>query len=112
MPAPNELVIAAAVGIVSLTVYLYILPKLGRALVIPAALYCILLSLMLWCALVTLQHDTKLPTLQGAIGACLFYTSDLILSVNRWGTSIPGGAHLIIGTYYVAQLFIFLSVLY
>lgn len=112
VPAQRELMTAAAVGFVSLWVYFYVLPKLSRVLVVAAALYCLLISLMLWCALVTLQQNAHLATLLGAIGACLFYTSDLILSLNRWGFTIPLEPHLVIGTYYAAQILIFLSVIY
>lgn len=111
VPTQSELVIAAAVGLVSILVYCYIFPKLGKMLIVPAAMYCILISIMLWCALVTRQHDPRLPTLQGAIGACLFYMSDILLSVNRWGTQIPCGDYLVMITYYAAQILIFLSVL-
>lgn len=111
LPAQSELVTAAAVGVVSLWVYFYIFPKLSRLLIVPAALYCLLISLMLWCALVTLQHDAQLAPLQGATGAGLFYISDLLLSLDRWGLTIPRGPYFIIGTYYAAQVFIFLSVI-
>lgn len=111
MPSQSELMTAAAVGLVSLWVYCYVFPKLSRVLVVAAALYCLLISLMLWCALVTLLQNAQLATLQGAIGACLFYTSDLLLALNRWGLTIPCGPHLVIGTYYAAQVSIFLSVI-
>lgn len=111
IPAQSELVTAAAVGLVSLLVFFSILPRLSYALVIPAAMYCLLISVMLWCAVVTMQQDTKLPTLQSAIGACLFYMSDLLLSLNRWRLQIPHGHYLIIATYYAAQILIFFSVI-
>ena len=111
MPSQSGLVAAAAVGLVSLWVYCYVYPKLSRVLVVAAALYCLLISLMLWCALVTVMQDTKLSTLLGAIGACLFYTSDLLLAIDRWGSTIPHGPYLVIATYYAAQVFIFMSVI-
>jgi hypothetical protein len=111
MPSWTGFMAAVAVGLVSLWVYCYVYPKLSRVLVVAAALYCILISLMLWCALVMLMQDNRLATLQGAIGACLFYTSDLLLAVNRWGKDIPYGSYLVIATYYAAQVFIFLSVI-
>ncbi len=113
-PSYDELVIAAAVGLVSLLIYLYILPKLDYVLVIPAAVYCLVISLMLWCAIVTMRQNTELSTMQGAIGACLFYMSDLLLAVNRWNRwnhQIPFGPYLVISSYYLAQLLIFLSTL-
>ena len=111
MPANNELFVAAGVGLVSLLVFFYILPKLSRILVLPAALYCLVLSVMLWCAIVTQLQNPILSTLQSAVGAGLFYISDILLSVNRWRNSVPFGSYLIISTYYVAQILIFLSVL-
>lgn len=111
MPCQSELVAAAAVGLVSLWVYCYIFPKLSRVLVAAAALYCLLISLMLWCALVMLMQQAELSTLLGAIGAAFFYTSDLLLAVDRWGSTIPFGPYLVIATYYAAQVCIFLSVI-
>ena len=111
VPSYGEIMAAMAVSLVSVWVYCYIFPKLSRVLVVAAALYCILISLMLWCALVTLMQDAQLPKLQGAIGACLFYTSDLLLTLNRWGPAIPYGPNLVMATYYAAQVFIFLSVI-
>ena len=111
VPTQSELVIAAAIGLVSILVCSYVLPKLRKMLIVPAAMYSILISFMLWCALVTLQHDPRLSTLQCAIGACLFYMSDILLSVKLSGTEIPCGDYLVIMTYYAAQILIFLSVL-
>lgn len=108
----NELVVAAAVGLVSLLVYFYVLPKLGYVLVVPAAIYCFVISLMLWYALMsTMKEDTEMSQMQGAFGACSFYMSDLLLAINRWRLKIPLGPQLIIGSYYLAQLLIFLSVI-
>ena len=111
IPGQSELTTAVAIGLVSLLVYFYVLPKLGCVLVVPAAMYCVLISLMLWCALVTLQYDPRPSTLQGALGACLFYTSDLILTLNRWRLQIPFGPHVIMITYYAAQFLIFFSII-
>lgn len=111
IPSYPELVIAAAVGLISLLVYCYIFSELSYVLVVPAALYCLLISLMLWCAIVTMQQNVQLSTVHGALGACLFYMSDLLLSINRWKHQIPLGPHLVIGLYYSAQILIFLSVI-
>ncbi len=107
----NELVSAVAVALVTILIYLYILPKLSWVLVLPAAIYSFLISVMLWCAITTMLRDPRPATQQGALGACLFYTSDLILSVNRWRIKLPYGSHIVIGTYYCAQILIFLSVI-
>lgn len=107
----SQLVTAAAIVLVSSLVYFCILPNLSRVLIIPAAIYCILISIAAWCAIVTMQLNPKLSTQQGALGACLFYTSDLLLSVNRWRIKLPYGPVLVIGTYYAAQILIFFSVI-
>ena len=111
MPNQNELIIAAAIALVSTLVFLSILPKLNCVLILPVAIYCSIISIMLWCAIVTMQQSIELSTSQGAVGACLFYTSDLLLGVNRWKLQIPCGSYLIMFTYYAAQILIFLSVI-
>ena len=108
----ENIITAVAITLVSALVFFSILPKLSWVLVIPAVLYCMVISLMLWSALVTLQHESSLSAKLGAIGACLFYTSDLLLALSRWRLNIPYGQHLIIITYYVAQLLIPLHVIY
>lgn len=106
-----EIVTAVAVALVSALVYFYILQKLSWVLVVPAALYCVLLSVMLWCALVTFQRKPSTSAMVGAVGACLFYTSDLLLAVGRWRLDIPYSSYVIIITYYAAQLLIPLHVI-
>lgn len=111
IPTQSELLVAVAIGLVSVLVYLYILPKLSCVLVVPAAIYCMLLSCMLWCSIVSMQQNATLSTLQGAIGSCLFYSSDLVLSLDRWGMKSFYGPYVIIVTYYSAQILIFFSVI-
>ena len=108
-PSYNELLVGIAVAVVSLSVYSYLLPKLNRILAISLGGYCILISLMLWSSLVQILHSHDGGTFMGVIGAAMFYTSDLLLGVNRWRIKILFGSELVIVTYYVAQLLIFWS---
>ena len=105
----NELLVGIIVALVSLLVYSYLLPKLSRILAISLIGYCILISLMLWSSLVQMFHSHDRGTFVGVIGAAMFYTSDLLLGVNRWRIKILFGSELVMITYYVAQLSIFFS---
>ena len=107
----SEIITAVAILLVSALVFSTIFLKLSWGLVAPALLYCVLISIMLWCAMVALLHGPSLPTALGAVGASLFYTSDLLLAMNRWSVDIPYGPHLIMVTYYAAQMFIPLHVI-
>ena len=108
-PSYNELVIAIGVAIVSFSVYSYLLPKLSRILAVSLAGYCILISVMLWSSLAQIQHSHNSGTFVGAVGAGMFYTSDLLLGVNRWRINILFGPEVVIITYYLAQLLIIWS---
>ena len=108
-PSYSEFLIAIAVAIVSLSVYSYLLPKLSRILAISLVGYCILISIMLWSSIVQTLHSHDGGTFMGMIGAAMFYTSDLLLGVNKWRIKILFGSELVIITYFVAQFLIFWS---
>lgn len=75
-------------------------------LVIPVILYSIIISMMLYAALVTLL-DINWKTnasLLVAAGALLFYMSDLILAWNRFVSSIKNGGTLNIVFYHLGQI--------
>ncbi len=107
----GDLLSAIAVGLISLTVLLYIWKKLSWLLVVPSIIYCIILSAMMWCALVNARHQESTSSIMGAAGAGLFYTSDLLLVLGRWRLNIPYGKYMIILTYYAAQILITFHVL-
>ena len=95
--------IGLIVGIVSIMIYLYLLPKMKQFLIMPSAIYCILIGCMLWRALVRFD---RYGGLLNAGGAVLFYLSDSLLAVNKFRRRIAYGEALIMITYYTAQLFI------
>ncbi len=66
-----------------------------------ATIYTIIISIMLWCAL--LQKDATY-----AIGTSLFVVSDLILGWNRFVAPLPYAIYLIMIPYYISQLIIFI----
>lgn len=105
-PSYNEVIAAAGIAVVSLSVYFYLLPKLNRILAACLFGYCVLISLMLWSSFAQMLHCHNASTVVGAIGAGMFYTSDLLLGVNRWRIKIMFGPELIMITYYVAQFLI------
>ena len=101
----------ATVATISLTVYFGIVSNMSRLTKPLAFLYCCLISFMLWSAIVKVQRETTDWTIFGAAGAGLFYCSDLLLAINKWGVRIPFSPYLILGTYYTAQLFIVVAIL-
>ena len=105
-----EIISAIAVGLVSALIYLYLLPKFTPILAIALLVYCVLISTMLWSAVVRAQLTPNASTLSAAVGACLFYTSDLLLGLKQWRLTIPFGDFLVMSTYYAAQMFIARSV--
>lgn len=96
--------LATAVG-----VYAYLLPGLD-GMKIPVALYVLVICVMVHRALSTLFGDAFTPTQAWliAVGAFLFWISDLILGVNRFRR--PFRYHRIsLAFYYGGQLLIALS---
>ena len=96
------------VAIVSLILYLYLLPKIKTFLALPAAFYCCLIGCMLWRALVRFQVHGDLI---GVLGAVVYYISDSLLAVNKFRHQIFYADQLIMTTYYTAQLCITVSVM-
>ena len=69
------------VGIVSLVMFLYLLPKMKAFLVLLAAVYCCLIGCMLWRALVRFQvHGDSISV----TGGVMFYISDTLLAMKNF----------------------------
>jgi len=84
---------------------------LGRMRV-PLLLYAVVLATMAWRAAMR-SHSVVIPrqTFQfGVAGACLFVVSDAILVLRRFGRGILAGQSLELGTYWLAQFLIAMSV--
>ena len=103
----GDIIAAIAISLVSLTVYCCIWKKLTWVLVIPCAIYCILLSSMLWFAWVNGMRDESGVSMMGAVGAGFFYISDLLLVIGKWKLfEIAYSKYIVILTYYVSQILI------
>lgn len=105
-----EVTSGLCVLVVTAIIYIYMYPRFKCAMVVPTLVYALVISLMLWCAIIQLQKFVSYPTACGAAGAGLFYTSDLLLAVNKWRTKIPMARVFVMSTYYSALLLIALSV--
>ena len=80
------------------------------AMRIAGTVYMVVIFAMVWFAVLRyLQHVAPGAAL-AAVGAVLFAVSDTSLSVNRFVRRFRRGQWLTLGTYYVAQCLIALSV--
>jgi uncharacterized membrane protein YhhN len=78
----------------------------------PLIIYAAVLATMAWRAAMR-GHSVVIPrqTFQfGVGGACLFVVSDAILVLHRFGRRFPGAQSLELGTYWLAQFLIAMSV--
>ena len=101
-----EILIGLIVISISCGVYTAIFKHMNQLIAVLAALYCVLISTMLWSALIQASQSGTKSAIIGALGSALFYLSDLLLSVNKWGKQIPYAQILIMTTYYCAQILI------
>lgn len=85
-------------------------PRLPPALEIPVACYVLLLGSMAAQAVARgLALGTR-PAALAATGAVLFLASDAMLSIARFHTAFYGARAWVLGTYFLAQILIALSV--
>ena len=83
-------------------------------LIMPMALvYFVLISLMLWSAVLQLQQNITPVNILGAVGGFMFYVSDVLIAAGAiWQLRVLlHGRVLVMCTYYGAQLLITLSVI-
>lgn len=82
---------------------------LGK-LKIPVIFYAIALALMSWMALSCYFESQDIKTLSAFVGSVIFIVSDSLLAFNKFKSPIPYSPVWILGTYFLAQWFIALSV--
>ena len=94
--------------------YFFVLyPGLKPFLVVPAAIYCFLMTILLWRGLVLATvSDWSVSSLMGGFGCLSYYVSDLTLGIQLSVQKIPLGDQVIIITYYLAQFCLFSFVFY
>jgi uncharacterized membrane protein YhhN len=100
------------IGIISVSLFCYLFPKLKWGLVFPAFVYCTLITVMFWCSVMQLQKHVCAVTIMGVIGGGLFYISDTILCINLWRGPVPLARFIVMITYYGAIYFITFSFIY
>lgn len=79
-------------------------------LVFGVPVYCTLLISMVWRSNARVT-TSNLPRLICGIGSIIFLISDGIIAFDKFYQPIPNAKYLIMPTYYIAQLFITLSIL-
>lgn len=97
-------VVGFAVG-----VYLVLAPHLGK-MQLPVLVYMTVITLMAWLALTLFVQQRAAWTLCAASGALLFVISDAALALNRFRKRFWSAQLVVLGTYYLAQWLIALSV--
>ncbi|XP_071809776.1 lysoplasmalogenase TMEM86A-like isoform X1 [Asterias amurensis] len=91
--------------------YAALYPGLKGPLIYLSIFYGLLIVTMLWRAVARMNIAALSWTKSCAcIGALLFVISDTVLAINKWTVPVPYGQHIIMITYYTAQLGIALSV--
>lgn len=107
----NDIVILAAIFIISGIIYLYLLPNLSKLLALFVAVYTILDSLFL-SVMILISFKVSFPLLYlGAAGATILYVSDILQAIHLWRRPLPNAQVIIMSLYYMAQLMIAGSVL-
>lgn len=100
------------VAVLSTSVYLFaLLPNIKSFLIFPSFVYTVILSIVLWRGLVILQKDKwSNAVVAMGMGPVFYYISDLTLGVHLFAVRVPLGEYLIMVTYYIAQILLFMSV--
>jgi uncharacterized membrane protein YhhN len=111
-----SLILLFVVGIPSFEIYRRVATSLDKgdmkALKLPVLAYTLVISLMLFSALLTLVRPewAAFPALLVSCGALLFYLSDSILAWNKFVSPLPWASLFVIITYHVGQFGIILGV--
>jgi len=110
LPPRPALVLLVVVAVIGLTLYRSIAAGLRRrgrtALLVPVALYSLVLSLMLLSAWATLFRPEWTPLRRGlvVVGGTLFFASDTMLAWDRFITPSTSARLRVIVTYHLGQV--------
>jgi alkylglycerol monooxygenase len=109
---PADLITGVILLAIAVAVYRYLLPGLGR-MKVPVAVYVLIICLMVNRALSTLFGDVFSPAAAWlvAVGAFLFWISDLMLGINRFRRPFAWN-RISLAFYFGGQLLIALSAAY
>ena len=102
--------------ILSAFLFFYIIfPRVKNFLIYPIAVYCFLMTVLLWRGLSMVTMTTSkwsATTLMGGLGCVSYYISDLTLGIHIFAMKVPQGDLIIMISYYAAQLLLFMFVFY
>ena len=104
-----EMMSLICIAVISFLLYIYLYPKFKGSLTIPVSVYFVIITLMVWCSVMQTQKHVCISSVAGAVGAGLFYISDVLLAINKWRGPIPKVDVLVMPTYYIAQFMITFS---
>ena len=109
----REIPVAVVLLLIGVGFFIYVHSHLGP-MRIPIMIYALLISFMVCSAAATL-FDSGFSVIQGillTVGASLFYTSDIILAVNKFRHPFRMSRLANLSTYYAGQLLIALAASY
>ena len=100
-------------SLITAAMFSIVLPLLSGVIFHAVLLYGLLLWLMSWRSLArfSLTGDIPWRKIFAACGAILFVISDTVLAINKFVMAVPWERHIIMTTYYAAQLCLSLSVI-
>lgn len=104
----NKLVFIIGIGVIVLylsTILSFLLPNLAE-LKIPVIIYAIVISTMLLYAFKGSLHWQNPANISILLGALVFVSSDSILAINKFYTSLPNASFGVMITYLAAQFLI------
>lgn len=107
------LVPGAALLAIGVAYWAWLYPHLGQ-MRLPVGVYAVVISIMVWTAISTLGSKAFSATQSWlvAVGAILFYLSDIVLATAKFARPFRGSRLLNLGLYYAGQLCIALSAAY
>jgi uncharacterized membrane protein YhhN len=97
-------------ALIGAVILMYLWPALSAGLKGAVSLYVTVIVVMATLAVTRAMARFSTDTLSAAVGALLFIASDAILAINRFRRPFHLGQAAVLGTYFVGQLFIALSV--
>ncbi len=90
-------------------IFLFLSPRLGK-MKIPVAVYMVVILTMAWQAWARFDVLKTPAATEAFAGALFFVASDSLLAINRFRQKLPVARLWILGTYFVAQWLIAVSV--
>ncbi len=107
----QELVVIAILAIVSIAVYIYVLPKLNVVNAVLVFIFSALDSIFLLVLTSYAIHASYGPHYLGVVGAALRYIADVLQVISVWRIPFSNSFEIIMTINYIAQLAIAGSVL-